>query len=38
MILNFTDGSKEEHLIGMNNQYEISNEHTFGLPMAVKSK
>jgi CubicO group peptidase (beta-lactamase class C family) len=38
IILNVTDSSKEEHPIGMNNQYKISNEHTFGLPMAVKGK
>jgi len=38
LILNFNDGSKEDHPIGMNNQYKISNEHTFGLPMAVKGR
>jgi CubicO group peptidase (beta-lactamase class C family) len=38
IILNFTDGSKEKHQIGMNNQYKISNEQTFGLPMAVKGR
>jgi len=38
ILLNVTDSSKEEHPIGMNNQYKISNEHTFGLPMAVKGK
>jgi CubicO group peptidase (beta-lactamase class C family) len=38
LILNFTDGSKEEHLIGMNNQYKISKERGFGLPMAVKGR
>ena len=38
IILDFTDDSKEEHPIGMNNQYKISNEHTFGLPMAVKGR
>ncbi len=37
IILDFTD-SKEEHPIGMNNQYKISNEQTFGLPMAVKGR
>jgi hypothetical protein len=36
IILGFTDDSKEEHPIGRNNQYKISNETTFGLPMAVK--
>jgi CubicO group peptidase (beta-lactamase class C family) len=38
LIVIFTDGSKEQHAIGMNNQYQISYEHTFGLPMAVKSR
>jgi hypothetical protein len=38
IILNFTDGSKEKHQIGINNQYKISNEQTFGLPMAVKGR
>jgi hypothetical protein len=38
LILNFTDGSKEEHPIGMNNRYKISSEHTFGLPVAVKGR
>ena len=38
IILYFTDGSKEKHPIGMNNQYEISEEQTFGLPMAVKGR
>ena len=38
IILDFDDGSKEEHPIGMNDQYKISNESTFGLPMAVKGR
>ena len=38
IIINSTDGSKEKHPIGMNNQYRISNEHSFGLPMAVKGR
>ena len=38
IILEFTDDAKEEHPIGMNNQYKISNEPTFGLPMAVKGR
>lgn len=38
IIINFTDDSKEEHPIGMNNQYKISNEGGFGLPMAVKGR
>jgi len=38
ILLDFIDGSKEEHPIGMNNQYRISKEHTFGLPMAVKGR
>jgi CubicO group peptidase (beta-lactamase class C family) len=37
LVLNFNDGSKEEHPIGMYNQYKISNEHVFGLPIAIKS-
>jgi hypothetical protein len=38
VVLGLIDNSKEEHPIGMNNQYKISNEHTFGLPMAVKGR
>ena len=38
IILNFIDGSKEDHPIGMNNQYKISYERTFGLPMGIKGK
>lgn len=38
IILDFTDNTKEEHLIGMNNQYKISKEPTFGLPMAAKGR
>jgi len=38
IILDFDDGSTEEHLIGMNNQYKISKEPTFGLPMAAKGR
>lgn len=38
IILSFIDSSKEIHPIGMNNQYKISKEHTFGLPMAVKGR
>jgi len=38
MIVSFTDGSTEQHSIGMNNQYKISNEPAFGLPMALKGK
>jgi CubicO group peptidase (beta-lactamase class C family) len=38
IILHFIDSSKEEHPIGMNNQYLMSNEHSSGLPMAVKGK
>jgi CubicO group peptidase (beta-lactamase class C family) len=37
LVLHFTDGSKEEHPIGIGNQYKISNEHVFGLPIALKS-
>jgi len=36
IILDFTDGSKEEHPIGMGNQYKISNERVLGLPIALK--
>jgi len=38
IILDFTDHTKEEHPIGMNDQYKISNESTLGLPMAVKGR
>jgi hypothetical protein len=38
IVLYFVDGSKDEHPIGMNNQYRISEEHSFGLPMAVKGR
>lgn len=38
IILNFVDNSKEEHPIGMNNQYKISTQPAFGLPMAAKGK
>jgi CubicO group peptidase (beta-lactamase class C family) len=38
IILDFDNGTKEEHLIGMNDQYKISKEPTFGLPMAVKGR
>ncbi|AEV98082.1 hypothetical protein A4D02_14400 [Niastella koreensis] len=38
LIVGFTDSSKEEHPIGMNNQYQFSKEPAFGLPMALKGK
>jgi CubicO group peptidase (beta-lactamase class C family) len=38
ILLDFIDGFKDEHPIGMNNQYRISKEHNFGLPMAVKGR
>lgn len=38
VILDFTDGSKEEHPIGMDNQYKMSTEYEFGLPIAVKGR
>jgi len=38
ILLDYVDGSKDEHPIGMDGQYRISNEHTFGLPMAVKGR
>ena len=38
IVLGFIDSSKEEHPIGMNNHFKISNEHTFGLPMVVKGR
>ena len=37
MILRFIDETKEEHSFGMNNQYQLSKEHTYGLPVAVKA-
>jgi hypothetical protein len=37
-MLEFTDGSKEEHPLGLYNQYKISNETSFGLPMAIKGR
>ncbi|RDC58218.1 class C beta-lactamase-related serine hydrolase [Pedobacter chinensis] len=37
LVLDFTDGSKEQHPIGMGNKYKISKEHVFGLPIAIKS-
>jgi CubicO group peptidase (beta-lactamase class C family) len=36
--LSFIDSSKEQHPLGMNNQYLISKEHSFGLPTAVKGR
>lgn len=38
MILDFTDDPREEHPMGMDNQYQISTEPAFGLPLAVKSR
>ena len=38
MVLDFIDDPKDEHPVGMNDQYKISNEQTFGLPMAVKGR
>jgi hypothetical protein len=38
MLMKPTPDPKEEHPIGMNGQYKISNEPTFGLPMAVKGR
>ena len=35
-IINFLDGTKEEHLIGIDNQYNISKECVLGLPLAIK--
>jgi len=37
IIICFTDESREEHLIGMNNEYIVSNGRQFGLPVALKS-
>jgi len=37
LVLYLTDGSKEQHPIGLGNQYKISTERVFGLPIAVKS-
>lgn len=36
IMLEFDDGGKDEHPMGMGDQYKISNEHVFGLPVAVK--
>ena len=36
IILDFADGSKKEHPMGMSDQYIISNERAFGLPIALK--
>jgi CubicO group peptidase (beta-lactamase class C family) len=36
IIITFTDRSKEEHLIGMNNEYLVSNGGLFNLPKALK--
>jgi CubicO group peptidase (beta-lactamase class C family) len=36
--LSFIDSSKEQHPVGMNNQYLLSKEHSFGLPTAVKGR
>lgn len=36
IVIESGDGGKEEHPIGMDNQYKISNEHLFNLPVAVK--
>jgi CubicO group peptidase (beta-lactamase class C family) len=36
IILDFADGSKEEHPMGISDQYIISNEHASGLPIALK--
>ena len=36
IILEYIDGSKEVHPIGMNNQYKISNERIAGVPIGVK--
>ncbi len=38
VLLKLNDGTNEKHLMGTNNQYKISNEFTFGLPVAVKGK
>jgi Beta-lactamase len=37
LLLDFIDGSREEHPIGLGNRYKISAEHIFGIPIAVKS-
>lgn len=38
ITLTFFDGSKEEHPIGMNNEYLVSNGRLFGLPVAIKGQ
>jgi hypothetical protein len=35
-IINFLDGTTEEHQIGIDNQYNISKECVLGLPLAIK--
>lgn len=37
LIIDFEDNFREEHVIGTNNQYRISKERLFGLPVAIKS-
>jgi CubicO group peptidase (beta-lactamase class C family) len=37
LIIQFEDSSREKHAIGIDNQYRISKEHLFGLPVAIKS-
>jgi hypothetical protein len=36
ILFDFTDGSKEEHPVGMDNQYKISEGRISGLPVALK--
>jgi CubicO group peptidase (beta-lactamase class C family) len=36
IIITFIDGSQEKHLIGMNNEYLVSNGGPFNLPKALK--
>ena len=38
ILLDFVNGSEEEHPIGMNDRYRLSKDYEFGLPMAVKGK
>ncbi len=36
IIMTYTDGLKEEHPVGMNSEYLVSNGGLFGLPVALK--
>ncbi len=38
LVIHFADNTREKHLLTMDNQFKLSKEHTFGLPIAIKSK